>query len=81
MDNYKNSNKQRVRKSLCPTEMLWVELRIFFFNPNVIYNKIRTIKVTYEIISRGELPKLNITYLLGTSWLSCRNTQEIFLLY
>ena len=34
----KFSNKQHVRKSLCPTDILWVEL-ISFNNSNVIYVK------------------------------------------
>ena len=48
------SNKQYVRKSLCPTEMLWVKL-IILFQPKRNKNRNKTGKVKYEMCSGAEI--------------------------
>ena len=43
----KNSNNEHVRKSLCPTEILWVEL-LFLFQPESNQKILVTRNVIYE---------------------------------
>ena len=47
--------------------MLWIEL-VMFFNPNVIYNRVRKRNVKYDAFFGAEIPKPIITFLLETSW-------------
>ena len=58
--------KQHIRKFLCPTEMLWVEL-IMIFQPKRNIKQTKKGKVKYEIFSGGEEPRPFITYLHESS--------------
>ena len=75
----KISNKWLVRKSLGPTEKLWVELIIFFqADRNVKQSKKR--KGQIRNISRAELPRPIIAYLLETSCIAIEVSWKHFLL-
>ena len=62
----KNLNKQHVRKSLCPTEMLWVKL-IMFFQPERNIKQSINKKGQIRNIYGAEMPRSIISYLLETA--------------
>ena len=63
----KTFNKQHVRKGLCPSDMLWVEL-IIFFQPerNIKHSKNRNGHIR-SIFFGADMPRATVTYLLETS--------------
>ena len=74
------SNKQHVRKSSCPTKMLWVRL-LMFFRLERNKNRVGTRRVAYEMFFGDEKTRQIIAHLRGSSWIIVEVSKKRFLLY